>query len=237
MYTGYPKTINEQIADYDSSIKETFDIKDGSVLIVAADNVLDYMLFTYDMYKTRAPLYRLWSTYTILHSPDFIKAYRAWESNYAPLSNYDSTETYVHLTDDGSDTTTVNHGKINTVAAGTGDSTPTSKNYVTTDESATPRLETQSTQSGSTTDTESGSTTTTTTHTAATVTIDSKIYTADRIESETRTKKGNIGVTTSQQMLQSEIDLRLNPLVLQYIDMFMREYTYYVSEEWSEYDG
>ncbi|MBO5932208.1 MAG: hypothetical protein J6Q19_00585 [Bacteroidaceae bacterium] len=238
MYTGYPKTINEQIAEYDSSIKETFDIKDGNTLIVAADNVLDYMRFTYDGYKTQYPLYRLWSTYYILHHPDFVKAYRAWETNYKPLQNYDSEETFVHLISDGSNTETVTHGKVNTVSAGSGTNAPTTSNYITTDDSVTPRLETQSTQSGTTTDTESGSTTTSYTHTAATAAaIDGTSYTADKIESEKRTKSGNIGVTTSQQMLQAEIDLRLNPLVMQFIDMFMNEYTYYVSQEWCSYDS
>lgn len=236
MYEGFPKTINEQIAEYGPEITATFDIKVDNVIIAAASNVLDYMIFTYDGYKTRAPLYRLWSNYIILHGPDFSKAYAAWSENYNPLQNYDSKETNVYINNDGTETNTINHGKINTVAAGTGTNAPTTSNYVTTDDSTTARLESQSTQAGTTTDTESGSTTNTKTHTPTTLTIDSTEYQGDYVRGEIKEKAGNIGVTTSQQMLQSELDLRLNPLVLQYIDMFMRDYTYYINEEWCSYD-
>ena len=41
MYTGYPKTLNEQIAGYESEIIETFDIKVNNVIIAAGQNVLD----------------------------------------------------------------------------------------------------------------------------------------------------------------------------------------------------
>lgn len=237
MTTGYPKSINEQIADYDSQIIQTFDIKVNNVLILSGTDVLDYMLFTYDNFCTRTPLYRLWQKYVTIHHPDFAKAYAAWTSNYEPLQNYDSTETYLHLYDDGTDTTRITHGKVNTVSAASGTTAPTTSNYITTDESATPRLESQTTQSGTTTDSESGTTTTTLEHSPTTATIDGESYTADKIESETRKKSGNIGVTTSQQMLQSEVDLRLNPLIMQYIDNFMRDYTYYVSGEWCSYDS
>ena len=236
MYEGFPKTINEQIAEYGPEITATFDIKVDNVIIAAASNVLDYMIFTYDGYKTRAPLYRLWFNYIILHGPDFSKAYAAWSENYNPLQNYDSKETNIYINNDGTETNTINHGKINTVAAGTGTNAPTISNYVTTDDSATARLESQSTQAGTTTDTESGSTTNTKTHTPTTLTIDSTEYQGDYVRGEIKEKAGNIGVTTSQQMLQSELDLRLNPLVLQYIDMFMRDYTYYINEEWCMYD-
>lgn len=237
MYNDYPKTINEQIAEYDSSIIESFDIRNGSTIILDGQQIVNYMLYTYDGFRTQYPLYRLWTNYKMLHLQDLLKAYAAWTENYNPLQNYDSTETYVHQTDDGSDTTTVNHGKVNTVAAGSGTNAPTTSNYVTTDDSSTPRLETQSTQAGQTTDTESGSTTTTLTHVATTKTIGTETYTADKIETETRKKSGNIGVTTSQQMLQSEVELRLNPLLTQYIDTFMHTYTYYISGEWGTYDS
>lgn len=229
MTEGYPKTINEQIDGYIPEIIATFDIKVDNSTVISGEYVTDYMVFMYDGYETRAPLYRLWSTYVQLHAPDFSRAYKAWTQNYDPLSNYDSKETNVYLTDDGSDTTTVTHGKSNTVTA----NNVKNSYYVTTDESSTPRLENENQQTGSTTDQEGGTTSTTTTHVQTTATIGGGTYSADKIVGELKEKSGNIGVTTSQQMLQSEVELRLNPLVMQYIDTFMREYTYYVSKgEW-----
>lgn len=231
MYTGYPKTINEQIAAYESEIIETFDIKVNNVIVAAGQNVLDYMLFTYDQFKTQAPLYRLWSNYAILHGPDFSKAYQAWTTNYKPLENYNSDETNVYLTQDGVITDSTTHGKSTTTTA----NAVTNETQVTTADDTTYRPDSKNVQSGSTTAADSGTDTTTTTHTQTTLTVDGTEYTADKITGEIKSKSGNIGVTTSQQMLQSEVDLRLNPLVIQYIDMFMREYTYYVGGEFCDY--
>lgn len=43
--------------------------------------------------------------------------------------------------------------------------------------------------------------------------------------------RGNIGVTTSQQMAQSELDLRVYNLIEEYTNMFVREYLFY-AEMW-----
>ena len=237
MQEGYPKSINEQIDSYIPEQIELFDIKDGSAVICAGDTVLNYMKFMYDEYMTRAALYLLWINYKNLHEHDLIRAYHAWISEYEPLQNYDSTEENVYLQNDGIETIRVNHGKVNTMAASTKNGeVPTTSNYVTTDDSATPRLESQSTSSGVTTDTESGSTATTKEHTTSSLTVGDTEYTADYVKAELRKKSGNIGVTTSQQMLQSEVDLRLNPLIVQYIDSFMRDFTYYINREWCIHD-
>lgn len=238
MTVGYPKTINEQIGDYIPEQIALFDIKVGGATILSGEYVTNYMIYTYDGYCTRAPLYMLWITYVNVHSTDFTKAYNAWTTNYDPLQNYDSCETNVYLQNDGVETVRVNHGKVNTTAASTKTGEiPTMTNYVTTDDSTTPRIDTQSTSTGVTTDTESGSTATTTEHSPSSLTVDNVEYTADYVKAEINKKSGNIGVTTSQQMLQSEVELRLNPLVMQYIDAFMRDYTYYVSREWCDYDS
>lgn len=237
MQDGYPKTINEQIESYISEQIALFDIKDGTTIICAGETVTNYMKYMYDGYMTRAALYMLWLNYKSLHEHDLIRAYRAWVSDYEPLQNYDSTESNVYLQNDGTETVRVNHGKVNTMAASTSEGeVPTTSNYVTTDDSDTPRLETQSTSTGVTTDTESGSTATTKEHSHSTMTIDNTEYSADYIKAELRKKSGNIGVTTSQQMLQSEVDLRLNPLLVQYIDSFMRDFTYYINREWCIHD-
>lgn len=233
-----PLTIYEQFQEYTLiEIGNYFTIKDAdNSTIITGLKVIQYMAEMFGNYKTRSDLAFLWSIYEATHHTDFLKAYAAWESNYNPLQNYDSKETNVYINNDGSETNTTNHGKVDTTAAGSGTNTPTTQNYVTTDDSSSTRLESESKQTGTTTNTESGSTTVTKTHTPTSLTIDSDEYTGDYVRGEIKSKAGNIGVTTSQQMLQSEVDLRLNPLIIQYIDAFVRDYAYYISEEWCCYD-
>lgn len=42
---------------------------------------------------------------------------------------------------------------------------------------------------------------------------------------------GNIGVTTTQQMLQSEIELRMKSVIEMYYDNFINQYTFYTERE------
>ena len=59
--------------------------------------------------------------------------------------------------------------------------------------------------------------------------------TAHEVEINTNKTYGNIGVTTSQQMLQSEIDLRKQHLIRQYIDRFCKDYMFYVGGDYCVY--
>lgn len=230
---GFPKTIDEQISGYYDTDIAHFDLKDKDGNIIASGGeVLGYFTNTYSGYKTQITLFNLWDVYNAIYKPDFLKAYEASIMEYNPLSNYDSKETNVYLQNDGDDTNEVTHGKTTTNTA----NDVTNETKTTSDVSTDYRNEEKTIQSGSTTVADSGTTTTVISKTAKNLTVKEKTYTADEVRAEIKEKLGNIGVTTSQQMLQSEIDLRLSPVVMLYLDQFANTYFYYVGGIRNDFD-
>lgn len=230
----FPKRIDSQIDEYTTPLPIS-DIKDNdNNVILTASLLLSYLYDTYGNYKTNAPLANLWFMYDSTHHADFLKAWLAWNAEYNPLENYNGIETNVRQYMDGETTQTVSHGKKTTnTILGDGMKTETK---VTTFDSETPRDDNITTNTGSTETADSGTTTTTTDQSVKSLTVDGKNYTADKIEAETNARHGNLGVTTSQQMITSERDMRLNPLITMYLDAFISEYAYYVSEMWGCYE-
>ena len=230
---GYPKTINEQIADYTTLEKGIFTIKDSdNTAIIEGAKVLEYLECTYNCYKSQMPLHVLWGVYENTHHNDFLKAYAAVIANYDPLENYNGTETTVRQKMDGEQTETITHGKTTTNSLGVNGVETT--NQVTSVDSATLRDESKTTQKGTTTVSDSGTTTTTKDTDTKSLTIGDTTYTADYVEGETKSRHGNLGVTSSQNMIQQEIDLRLKPLLMLYLDEFAQTYLYYVGGEWCD---
>lgn len=227
---GFPKRIDTQIDEYTIPLPIS-DIKDNeNNVILTASLLLSYLYNTYGNYKTNAPLANLWFMYDSTHHADFLKAWAAWTAQYDPLENYNGTETNVRQYMDGETTQTVSHGKTTTnTIKGNGMKTET---QVTTFDSETPRDDTVTINTGSTETADSGTTTTTTDQSVKSLTVDGTNYTADKIEAETNARHGNLGVTTSQQMITSERDMRLNPLITMYLDTFISDYAYYVSDFW-----
>lgn len=232
--SGYPRRIDEQIDEYISP-PPISDITDNNGNVILSSNLLlSYLYHTYGNYKTNAPMSQLWFMYDAIHHADFLKAYDAWTATYNPLDNYNGSETNVYLTNDGEETETITHGKTTTTTA----NDIINETAVTTFDSAAYKPEGKNEQSGSSTDTESGTTTTRRDRTEKTLTVDGETYTADNVHAELKKRSGNLGVTTSQQMITSEVDMRLNPLVTMYIDTFISEYAYCILGEWgSEYDN
>lgn len=229
----YPKTIDEQISGYYNADIAHFDLKDKDGNIIASGGeVLGYFTNTYSGYKTQITLFNLWDVYNAIHKPDFLRAYEASVLEYNPISNYDSKETNVYLTNEGKEKNEVKHGKTTTNTA----NDVTNETKTTSDVSADYRNEEKTIQSGSTTVSDSGTTTTDITREAKSLTVGEKTYSADEVRAEIKEKSGNIGVTTSQQMLQSEIDLRMNPVVMLYLDEFANTYFYYVGGCWNDFD-
>ena len=138
----------------------------------------------------------------------WVKLAAVFEAEYNPIENYSMTETmtddvketvYGHvntrendLTHEKSGTETLENGlqvvtDSDVYGYDSGTATPSEKETATNSGDDVTRYDTTDTDSGTQTDTESGT------------------------DTETRnyelTRSGNIGVTTSQQMLQSEIDL------------------------------
>jgi len=230
----YPKRIDTQIDEYTTPLPIS-DIKDNdNNVILTASLLLSYLYDTYGNYKTNAPLANLWFMYDSTHHADFLKAWAAWNAEYNPLENYNGIETNVRQYMDGDETETINHGKTTTNS--TGDAGIVTVTQITTFDSTTPRDDTKTTNTGTTTATDSGTTTTGKVKSTKNLTVDETTYTADKIEAETNARHGNLGVTTSQQMITSERDMRLNPLITMYLDTFISDYAYYVSEVWGCYE-
>lgn len=230
IYDNYPKRIDEQINGYE--ITPDFTIKIDGVTVLDSSVVLAYIYNTYGNYKTCAPIYNLWINYYNTHIADLTRAWTAWTAEYNPLDNYNGVETTVRQHMDGEDTETVTHGKTTTNTA----NNVINETQTTSVDNNAYRPDTKNTQSGSTTSSDSGTTTTTRDKTTKSLTIGNTTYTADVVEGETRERHGNLGVTTSQQMITSEIEMRQNPVLLLYIDSFISTYAYYIGGGFNDPD-
>lgn len=174
----------------------------------------------------------------------FSKWITALQIEYEPLYNYDRTEQWTTV-DDGTDLTTRNtqdletrnlatSGNRTTETDTTGSSTDTGSGTSTDSVSAYNSSifendrKNDSTSSG-TTSTESDQTQTETTGGTDTGTINTAgtgTVKIDRDNTNTRNGRafGNIGVTTSQQMLQSELDLQYWNLYEHIADIYLNEF-------------
>ena len=224
--------ISEQIPLLDNTAKATFALKNGNTTIKSADDVLNYFQYTYEYWKTSAPIETAWAVYESIHHSDFEKALDAWLADYNPLHNYDGTETTVDIRKEGTTiTTTAPDAQHNSVTTAALENTYSeTENDVTTYDSQTPRLDNKSTvtEHGGNVTTYDLTNTATTTRTDTSITLDGETLTGSDVNIHKMTKGGNLGVTTSQQMITSEIEMRLKPLVKMYLDAFIKEYAYCV---------
>lgn len=221
---------------------------EGETLVSSAD--VAAVLKSYTAYYTVRPILLSWPIFTTLYKDSLVKMLNAFSTEYAPLDNYNMNET-ITATDNNGDTVqsrtvdadhnsitaTESHNRRTTAAADT--DTPTVRNYTTTDDDAsTGRLSNYTTTSGGTVNTDTTVTpttsktvddmytTVTTSHTPTTV----DGVTADNIHKSTTTRSGNIGVTTSQQMLQAELDVRKQSVIDSFIQIFISKYCFYGGE-------
>lgn len=222
---------------------------DGVTLASSAD--VAAVLKSYTAYYTVRPILLSWPIFATLYKDSLVKMLNAFNTEYAPLDNYNMQET-ITATDNNGDTVqsrTVDsdHNSITatethnrrTTAAADAENTPTVRNYTTTDDDASiGRLANYTTTSGGTVNTDTTVTpttsttvddmytTVTTSHTPTTV----DGVTADNIHKSTTTRSGNIGVTTSQEMLQAELDLRKQSVIDSFIQIFISKYCFYGGE-------
>ncbi len=220
--------IKYQIAGFTpEQIESFFAITDGTSTVITGAAVCNYLKMTFGEYKTLYPLANLWDMFNDMHKDDLLKAVDAYNANYDPLENYNGTEQNIYYDKHGNVTDTTTHGKTTTTTANDVET----ENSVTTFESTTFRPDTKTKQTGSTTAADTGTTTNVKSHSSeVTMNFDKDIYTADNINAEIKKKHGNLGVTTSQQMITSEWELRKNPVLCMYIDMFVNQYAYYVTD-------
>lgn len=146
------------------------------------------------------------------HADAYQHIYDALGVEYKPLENYSMTEngTDTYGEDSttrafGEDSTSNAYGEqSSTLTTGAQDTTNTAGIYGYNSSSAS-SADTSTTSAGARTDTSTEAARTDTTTRAEHTDTDTR---AEHSDSHSLTRSGNIGVTTSQQMLQSEIDLR-----------------------------
>lgn len=238
--------ISDQIPLLTTAQKNTFALKKGTTVIKSADDVLNYFLCTFEYWKTPSPIETAWAVYESMHHSDFEKALDAWLAEYDPLHNYDGKEKTILLKSEGK-TTIIDDGeshtapdstrnKVTTQATEGAQTETTTENEVTTYDSQTPRLDNKSTVTSAPTggeetiynlktDTETDNTNTRE-RTNTTITHDGKTYTAHDITINELEKGGNLGLTTSEQLIIQEVEMRLKPLIKMYLDAFIKEYAY-----------
>ena len=207
-----------------------FDITDDESTNIIIDDLTfrKYIEMHYSYFYMTKTLDACFTNYMSTTVEDFRRMYKAWVMNYEPLENYNRNETTTHIKNIGNEETT-NMGDItlNGTTENDNRNTPTTKHYTTTYDNATEnRLESYDVSTGKTS-TDSTTTQNTTTETEYKTTTLQDL-TAHEVEINTNKTYGNIGVTTSQQMLQSEIDLRKQHLIQMYIDTFCKQYMFYV---------
>ena len=222
--TGYPKRIDIQLIEQ-ADENHDYSIKDGdNVEILSSANWCAYIDSKYGNYKTCKAVFLLWSIYQATHYNDFLKAWAAWNSIYNPIDNYNGSETTVIQKMDGKQTETITHGKVTTNA--TGANGVVNETQTTSVDNGSYRNDTKNIQTGTTTATDSGTTTTAKDTDPKSLTVGETTYTADYVEAEEKNRHGNLGVTSTQTMIKEEKDMRLNPLLCEYLDNFIDEYAY-----------
>lgn len=142
-----------------------------------------------------------------IYSERFTKSVNALLTEYNPIENYNSTETEnIEITGENSSTS-----EISTTATGettsntTGETTETLSPY----DSENFNNNTKNNSSANTTENTSSSDNSSNTMSG----------TSSQTNARTLKRSGNIGVTTSQQMIQSEIELRKNDLINDFFDI------------------
>lgn len=227
--------VSDELTKYPSRY---FDITDGdeSLTVIIDDLTFrKYIEMHYSYYYMSKTLDACFTDYIATTVDDFRKMYKAWNEEYAPLENYNRNETTTHIKNIGNEET-LNTGDItlNGTTENDNSNSPTTKHYTTTyDNAAENRLESYDVSTGKTS-TDSTTTQNTSTETEYKTTTLQDL-TAHEVEINTNKTYGNIGVTTSQQMLQSEIDLRKQHLIRQYIDRFCKDYMFYVGGDYCVY--
>ena len=200
----------------------------------------------------------IWDNYVAYKLPEFLKAYQAVNAEYDPVANYDMHEqytetnehgdiTHTHAPDDTHNTTTTatTKSEFNEYTAGeSGANLPKTSHYVRPFD-GTLREESYDERSGkdvSHSYTEQGKPTTTTvtddrkyTDTESHTTITATTYsgdtvTADDVTQHDLTRKGNIGTLTTQQMIDSSLDLARKSLIRNFVQDFFAIYTFYTGD-------
>lgn len=189
------------------------------VLLTMIDKYSDWFFTVSDIFASSAANYFLtrWQTYLSRMGDNFRRTYAAFYAEYDPISNYDMIET-------GADGRRLDATTRETTPTGTTTTANTIKRAGFNSAESVLSDESESTTSfdeAKTTETETPDNTKTMSFNGSTLTG----Y-HDATE-HNLTRKGNIGVTTSQQMIQSELDLRRVDLLADFIAAFAAQALWY----------
>lgn len=226
--------MNEQMTvsyQIENEVGANWAVAYNGTTLINADLVKNYLNFTYGDFLC-IQLYYKFITFNSMQAADLAKALTAWNSEYNPISNYDKHETNIDIYNHGDNTKTTHsdpeHNTITTAA--TNDAA--NENYTTTFDDDTPRKESETKIKGGTITTNDNHVIEENVHTSTTMTNGETTLYGDEIRKHENITQGNIGVTTSQQMILSEVDMRLNPVIKQYLDRFVYTYCIYIGGAW-----
>ncbi len=218
--------------NYMQADSQAFAIAVNGVSMYTSDDVIHALLSWYD-YTFAYPEYdppthqiypngyfvKQWQKYVAQNGAGLLNEYQIFnQSDYDPISNYDMTEESADgkRLDSGKSTTTPSGTSTNTNQTyrtginSSGDGVPTDKNVNTL------------TYTGAQTETEVQPDNT------QSMVFDGGTKTGYHEANEHFLKRsGNIGVTTTQQMAEAEIQLRKHDLLHEFVSRFIARYCYY----------
>ena len=179
-----------------------------------------------------ADFLNLWNLHNNTESFNLYKMIEAFNSEYDPISNYDSNirEEWIKGKQEttnnyGASTTTNNYGATKTTTTQGATATTQINSETTADNTLDYKNRTKSQINGdSVTNTNQADAREDSTTTNA---REDKSTTESYTDVRVFTQKGNIGVTTSQQMIQSSLELYKQNPTLYYLDNFVKRYCYY----------
>lgn len=203
-----------------------FEVKYNGQTLFTNHDVFDIFAYTYSSYKcivstvyqaTTAFFLNLWTAYTNETTPQLYRQLQAMSAEYNPINNYDMTERAADARKIGKTTDTV------TPSGGTETETENKVfglNSGATGEDSDTHKTTVKPLQGTKTETE---------HTATndqTATVDNDTVTGNDVTEHILTRSGNIGVTTSAQMVTQEYELRKISILKDYVRMFAARYLF-----------
>lgn len=227
---------NLTIAETDLSLSDSAGtmFQSGDVYIA----LYRYVSFTYccRIDQTMDDFRYSWAYYNRMRLPELRRIYDAMKQQYDPLANYDMTEHGADGRKHGTETsTTTPHGSTTETSTTTGKETTTynrqgadSSTFQPYDQSVT-ESDTSKPRKVETTTTYGTGTYSDTQHTYTndqTATVDGVTVTGNDTNEHVMTRKGNIGITSSQQLLQAEISVRQYQILADYIGTFIKEFCY-----------
>lgn len=182
------------------TVAEIFDEFWGSFYFFCSSYTLD----------SENPLAKKFKTYNNQMSANLKKSLDAFLSSYNPIENYDSNE---------ESTTTTGAKEENFKKGANTDTTEVGQGIITTKSDVTSYESNTFADADKVTTDESARTTTNTMGERSDVRSEK-----EHIDKFTKHIHGNIGVTTSQQMIESELELRKRNIIFEYLTEFANMY-------------